>query len=139
MKTPETCGLVVLSVSMLAGGDLLVWLLFPRIVERLGGVNWMSVAVVVFLVSSFLLPSLYALAHARGKSLARWKEYVAETYVLLGIFVALGFALDSILPNEVPLGWRYFFVPLALITVALYLLRMIPRVRKKLGESSRYW
>jgi hypothetical protein len=140
MKTAKVkYGLVAVSVITVVGGYLTLWLLLSRILDKLDGINMTSVSVVMFLFSAFLFPSIYTLLCAKGKPPKRWQVHVAQTYVLLAIFIALGFAYDALLSSDIPFGWRYFVLPLATLVIAFYSLRKIPKIREKLDESSQNW
>ena len=131
--------LMVLSAAIIVVGYLTLWSLFPPILERLGGLNLVSLSVILLFFSVFLLLGLYIFRYAQGKPIKRWQLEVALTYIGLAILVGLAFAYDSLLPPNVPVPWRYFILPMATIVITFYLLRRISRIRKKLDEMSKDW
>ena len=131
--------LVLLSAVVLVGGNLSLWLLFPTILDKLGGINIVSLSLGMLFFSTFVLSSAFLFRYTQGKPIRRWQMEVAQAYVGLAILIALGFVFDTILPSDVLFIWPFVILPLATMLVAFYLLRRIPKIKKKFDEMSKDW
>lgn len=131
--------LILLSAATIVIGFLALWFLLPLVLERLGGLNLVSLGLILLFFSIFLLPGLYIFRYAQGKSTRRWQLEVLLTYIGFAVLVGLAFVYDSLLPPNVPIPWRYFILPMATIVIAFYLLRRIPKIKKKFDEMSKDW
>lgn len=129
--------LIIFSVIILASGNLALWFLSPFLFDGLGGINLVSVSLIVAFALFFVLMYAYIFRYAQGKPPRRWHIEAGLTYVLLGVIIALALFYDTALPSNVPGPWRFFILPLATISVAFYLLSRIPRIRKKIDEMSK--
>jgi len=140
MKTKKVkYSLILLSATMIVFGYLALWLLFAPILNRLGGLNLVSLSLILLFYSVFLLPGLYIFRYTQGKPIKRWQLEVALTYMGFAILVGLAFVYDSLLPSNVPVPWRYFILPMATVVIAFYFLRRIAKIRKKIDEMSKGW
>jgi hypothetical protein len=129
--------LFFISLATVAVGEVAVWFLLPTIFDRLGGLNVISLSVGMLYFSVFPLVGAYLFRYGKGKPMQRWHVEVAQAYVGLAIMIALGFAYDALLFHAVIFIWPFIILPLVTMLGAFYLLRRIPRVRKKLDELSQ--
>jgi len=129
--------LILLSAAIVVIGYLALWFSFPSILERLSGLNLVSLSLILLFFSVFLLPGLYIFRYTQGKPIRRWQLEVGLTYIGFAVLIGLAFVYDSLLPPNVPIPWRYFILPMATVVIAFYLLRRIPEVRKRIDEMSK--
>ena len=128
--------IVFASFIVLVIGFFALWHSFPLILDSLGGFNILSLSATLVLISFPLLIYACIFHYGQGKPVKRWKALIVQIYASLAIYVALGFCYDTLLSSSVPVHWRLIILPLLTIGIAFYLLRRIPRIRKKLDEMS---
>lgn len=130
---------ITLSVIILASGNLALWFLSPLLFAWLGGINLLSFSLIVAFASFFVLVFAYIFRYAQGKPPRRWHVEVGVTYALLSVIIGLALFYDMTLPPTVPAIWRFFILPTVTVAFVFYLLRRIPKIKKKFDEMSTGW
>jgi hypothetical protein len=127
-------GLVILSIAIMVFCFWVLWIFFPLIVSMWGGVNFLSIGLLLVFISPFVFSTIYIISHALGKPYRRFRNEIVWGFVWLATIMTLSYVYNAILPVGVSVIWRYFVLPLLTLVIILYLLRRIPKVKEKLDK-----
>jgi len=125
-------------MTIIALGEITVWLFLPSIFDRFGSLSIVSMSLGMFYFSFFAVLGIFLFRYAIGKPIRHFGFLLVQAYVGLAILIALGFAYAALLPN-VLFVWPFCILPLGTMIGVFYLLRMIPRFRKRIDTLSQDW